>query len=122
MDAKEYTFNLQIDNNHFSSILEESSNLLKYIQPNELAKLKDFIFDILGNKDGSPEINNLKISNFIFDNVKNKGSFRLKFDIDRRFCCSDMESCSNDYIDFNFKFENGAFNAKGSYFDWTLSN
>ena len=113
METKEY---------RFESFAGNPSSLLDHISKEELDKLSWFIFDVLGDKDGSPEVGNIQVSSFKYDTEKNKGTFRMQFDIDRKFCCSDMGSCSNDYLDFNFNIENNLLVATGSYFDWTLNN
>ncbi|SEG66568.1 hypothetical protein [Sphingobacterium lactis] len=122
MEAKEFEFNIPISQEQIGSLEIEPQTLLDFIPAAQTDKLKDFVFDALGNKDGSPEVGNLKVAKFKFDKAKNKGSFRLKFDIDRRYCCSDTESCSSDYVDFVFTTAGKNMLAKGNYFDWTLNN
>lgn len=122
MEAKEYTFETDINSEQLETISEDPSELLNYISKEELDKLSWFIFDVLGDKDGSPEVGNIQVSNFRYQPDTHVGKFRMQFDIDRKFCCSDMGSCSNDYLDFDFKLEDQRFIAKGSYFDWTLNN
>jgi len=122
METKKYSFELNINPQQLKDLSNEPSLLLSLIPKDELDKLKWFIFDVLADKDGSPEVGNIQVSKLTYLTEQNKGSFRLKFEIDRKFCCSDMESCSNDYIDFNFKMEENKLIAIGNYFDWTLNN
>ncbi len=122
METKEYRFETEINQQQLESISTDPSALLDIISKEELDKLSWFIFDVLGDKDGSPEVGNIQVSSFKYDAEKNKGTFRMQFDIDRKFCCSDLGSCSNDYLDFNFNIENNFLVASGNYFDWTLNN
>lgn len=85
-------------------------------------KLQQYVLDSLNNLDGGPSISHLEVTNLKSNIEDNVGSLRLKFQIDRRYCCSDIESCSNDYLDFNFKIEQDKLIAKSEYFDWNINN
>ena len=122
MEFKDYSFEIDLESQELNIIETHPNKLLESISEAELDRLNWFIFDVLGDKDGSPEIGNIEISNFKINPDHLSGSFRLKFQIDRKFCCSDMESCSNDYIDFQFIMKGSKLFATGKYFDWTLNN
>jgi len=86
-------------------------------------ELKEFLWDLLEDKDGSPSIGNLSIKQLSYnDNDNNKGKFRLAFDIDRRFCCSDTQACQQDYIDFSFELHENLLKTQATYFNWSLNN
>jgi hypothetical protein len=122
MEFKDYSFEIDLESQELNVIETHPNKLLESISQAELDRLNWFIFDVLGDKDGSPEIGNIEISNFKINPDHFSGAFRLKFQIDRKFCCSDMESCSNDYIDFQFIMNGSKLFATGKYFDWTLNN
>lgn len=96
--------------------------IITKLNKTRLTDLHEYILDNLGSLDGGPSISNLDVINFKYDSEKSKGSFRLKFQIDRQYCCSDMESCTNDYLDFDFKLQDKTLIAKTEYFDWSLTN
>ena len=122
MDSQEFKFELKVDENALKGYQDNPQDLGKLIDKEVIKDLQDFVFDNLKDKDGSPEVADIEIKHFKFQEKDKKGSFRLQFLIDRRFCCSDTDSCSADYIDFQFQFQNGILRAIGGYFDWTLSN
>jgi|SRR5690606_17015750 hypothetical protein len=103
--------------------LEKDAQLIrKNLSEDNLSKLTEYVLDNLSNLDGGPSINRLEVLNFKYDREEHTGSFRLKFQIDRRYCCSDTESCVNDYLDFDFKVHQDNLIAKTEYFDWSLNN
>lgn len=122
MDSKEFRFELKVDEHTLKGYKENPKDLAKLIDKEVIKELQDFVFDNLKDKDGSPEVAEIETKHFKYVEADRKGSFRLQFLIDRRFCCSDTDSCSADYIDFQFQVEDGMLQAKGGYFDWTLSN
>lgn len=97
-------------------------DILALFESKDKQKLVDFLTDNLQDKDGSPSIGKTAVSNYKFDQEKQEGSFRLNFDIERRFCCSDIAGCNQDYLDFNFTIEGSKINIKGTYFNWELNN
>src|SRR5690606_29194097 len=102
--------------------MENPEQFRDAIPTSDLDRLKGFLFDHLVDKDGGPEISNIRVDNFKFVNETNHGSFRLHFEINRRFCCADTCATGVDYIDFQFRLENNQLIAKATYFDWTLNN
>ena len=111
-----------VDTNMLDSWSNQPASFLPAISSLQLDQLADFIFDQLQDKDGSPEINNIRIGNFVWSKEKSSGHFRVHFEINRRFCCSDICASGNDYIDFQFRLEGVKMICRGSYFDWTLNN
>ena len=104
-------------------IFQHQSILLDYLDKDNLSTvIKHFIIDNIENKDGSPAINNFQIKDFEYKKEGNAGKFRLLFDIERIFCCSDIESSKPDYLDFNFHLENTDLIAHTEYFNWELNN
>lgn len=122
MDSQEFRFELKVDEHALKGYQENPQDLAKIIDKEVIKELQDFDFDNLKDKDGSPEVADIEIKHFKYQEADKKGSFRLQFLIDRRFCCSDTDSCSADYIDFQFQVKDGILRAKGGYFDWTLTN
>ncbi len=122
MESKAFKFHIPINSHQLQGLMEKPQDLLKLLPKNELENFRWFIFDELSDKDGSPTVNNLLITKFSYDQTKNKGGFRMSFDIDRKFCCSDTESCKSDYLDFTFQINDNELEASGSYFDWTMGN
>lgn len=117
MKLKLELFDIVIDD-----LLKNPSGLVDCLGELNFNKLQDYIVDNLSSLDGGPSINNLQVENFQYDVTNQLGSFRLCFNIDRRFCCSDIESCRNDYLDFDFKIINSTLIAFTEYFDWDLNN
>ncbi|MGO1520911.1 MAG: hypothetical protein ACTHZ1_06235 [Sphingobacterium sp.] len=118
-------FKLTLDSITVESIsnwMENPEQFIDVIPPFELDRLNGFLFDHLLDKDGGPTITNIRIDNFKFASQTNKGGFRLHFEINRRFCCSDTCATGVDYIDFQFLLENNQLIAEATYFDWTLNN
>lgn len=120
MSKNELTLNIDLQN--IDTIISEPQLLIKHLNDNNISKLQEYVLDNLNSLDGGPSISNFEIKNFKFNSVIRDGSFRLKFQIDRQYCCADTESCSDDYLDFNFQFDNSKMILKSEYFDWTLNN
>ncbi len=102
-----------------------SSLILEKLENSNLfSKIGSYIFDQIEDKDGLPEITNFDVSNVNYDSNSLKGRFRLSFQIERTFCCSDMESCKPDYLDVTFYFDQNRYSldCEASYFNWQLSN
>lgn len=118
----DFEFKISLKKNEYNDFKLDNINFLKRVPNNTIEDLKSYIFDKLDNKDGSPEITELKTANFKYDVDKGAGSFRLTFLVSRRFCCSDVSSSNQDYIDFTFQLENSYLTGRASYFDWTLNN
>ncbi|WP_159635949.1 hypothetical protein [Sphingobacterium composti Ten et al. 2007 non Yoo et al. 2007] len=97
-------------------------SIVAKLDETNLLFLQEYILDNLPSLDGGPSVSNLSLTNFRFDTSKLNGSFRLKFQIERQYCCSDIESCANDYLDFDFKLQEKTLIAKAEYFDWSLTN
>lgn len=106
----------------FNGVILNPNLLIDLIGEQELTKLKDFLFDNLKDKDGSPEFSDMQIHFFKYDEQTKEGSFRLKFKVNRVFCCSDFGNCADDYIDFKFDYIREQMNARASYFNWVLDN
>src|SRR5690606_39371823 len=96
--------------------------LLRLMSKEQMEALDGFIVDRLADRDGGPGISARNIDKLRFDDALRNGSFRLHFQIDRRYCCSDVMSCSDDYIDFTFDYDGDVIVAQGSYFQWELDN
>ena len=119
----DFEFNTPIKQEEYDNNFKIQNSIILDLIPDQIiTALKSFIFDRLENKDGSPEITDLKPTKVNFDNEKSLGSFRLTFLIDRRFCCSDVHNCHQDYIDVKFQFKNSHLIGRASYFDWTIDN
>lgn len=113
---------LHIKNIAVENLEKDQDSILQKIDKESTHNLQEYILNHLQTLDGGPTINNLQIENLAYDPINEKGKFRLKFQIDRRYCCSDIESCSNDYLDFEFEYQKGNIRARTEYFDWTITN
>lgn|SRR5690606_15197480 len=120
--TNDFEFNTLINQREFDNFKIQNSTILELIPDHILSGLKSYIFDRLEDKDGSPEITELNATNINFDDEKDRGSFRLTFLVVRRFCCSDVHNCHQDYIDVNFQLKNSQLIGSASYFDWTINN
>jgi len=118
----DFEFKISLRKNEYNEFQLQNMDFLKLAPDNTINDLKSYIFDKLENKDGSPEISELKTANFKYDIDKRAGSFRLSFLVSRRFCCSEVDSSNHDYIDVTFQLENSHILGRASYFDWTLNN
>lgn len=109
--------------NFYSVVLENNPEwIIQHISPEDQSRLQDYILDHLSSLDGGPSVNDYRIANFSWDRILQKGTFRLNFTIDRRFCCSDTESCATDYLDFDFSVQDAILTATSEYFEWALNN
>lgn len=104
----------------FDKCREQPTILLDILTEQQIAQIKAFVFDNLEDKDGASEVDNLGISFFKYNEGGRSGSFRLHFYINRRFCCSDVESSRQDYVDFHFSYINEILKASATYFNWNL--
>ncbi|MVZ64463.1 hypothetical protein GQF61_01250 [Sphingobacterium sp. DK4209] len=120
MDSKSFEFTFRIEKHDWDKLIIDASLLLKLVPADQWDSFRSYIFDQLQDKDGSPQADGFKITQFKYSPQDSKGSFRLSFDIDRHFCCSDSNSCSNDYVDMKFSYLNALFQADGCYFNWTI--
>ena len=117
------TTNLTIVNIDINKIITQPQIITQSLSNQQLNKLNQFLLDTIADKDGSPSIGDLSVSQLnLIETENNKGSFRLTFTIDRRFCCSGTEASQKDYIDFNFVVHNNILYADASYFNWSLNN
>jgi hypothetical protein len=99
-----------------------SQSILSQVTEENLIKIRAYILDNLAGLDGGPSISEFEVANLKFNSEMKRGSFRLKFQIDRQYCCSDTQACSNDYLDFDFSVEHYKLKAHTEYFDWSLTN
>lgn len=104
----------------FEQWLAQPDDFLKFCTGAELQQIKDFIFDQLEDKDGAPEADLQCVELLAIVADKQAGCFRLHFEINRRFCCSDVESSRRDYIDFQFTYAAGVLQASARYFNWNV--
>lgn len=113
--------NLEITAIELQDVLHNPDILISRLSQDQLHQLKNYIFDKLSDKDGGPTIQQFEIIGFDFEKLQGKGKFRLKFEIERQFCCSDIQSCQNDYIDFNFFYKEKTISMHATYFNWEVS-
>ena len=99
-----------------------SEEILAGISEEETKRIQDYVVDQLADRDGAPELIDMQISKFQYDDGSCTGTFRLHFKISRRFCCSDSTGCNDDYMDFRFAYLEGTVHAEGHYFQWNLNN
>ncbi len=118
----EIAIKLNVPDFLFQSILERPQLLFELLAIGSLDELKGFLFDQLKDKDGSPSFDDFQVHLFTYDPATGKGSFRLKFAINRLFCCSDTTGCSNDYLDFEFDYSLAFIKATARYFNWSIDN
>lgn len=113
---------LDIPNFLFPEILDRPQLFYELLTLQQQEELKAFLFDLLQDKDGSPEFDDFHVHLFKFDSSTLDGSFRLKFTINRRFCCADSTACQMDYLDFKFSYVKERLEAQANYFNWNLDN
>lgn len=116
------TLNITISQTDWNNIQHDYTLLLNKLTAEDHKQLQDLVFDNLSDKDGAPQINDLTISEYRVDENQKKGKFRLNFQIDRQFCCSDTQSCQTDYIDFNFSYISDVCTAIGHFIHWNIEN
>ncbi|PRD56236.1 hypothetical protein [Sphingobacterium gobiense] len=114
------TIELPIHKSLFYECWERPALLLDIFTAQQIVHIKAFVFDNLEDKDGAPEVDDLAVSIFKYSEHDKGGYFRLNFYINRRFCCSDIESSRQDYIDFHFSYINETLKASANYFNWNL--
>ena len=103
-------------------LVQNSQLIISQLTEDSLVKIREYILDNLASLDGGPSITNLSVTNLKYNSNTQKGSFRLKFQIDRQYCCSDVQACANDYLDFDFNMKDDKLFACAEYFDWSLTN
>jgi len=114
--------NIPISASELKEVEQNSASLLEKITVNDRNQVQEKIFDSLSDKDGAPQVGDLAITKFSFDDNQKKGKFRLTFHIDRQFCCSDTTSCQSDYIDFDFTYASTELKAVGHFISWDIDN
>lgn len=119
---KENDFHFSIENIVLDQVIANPNQLLQSLSEFDKLKLKDYLFDQLPDKDGAPTFENLKIQNLHYTSNAINGKFRLTFEINRTYCCSDIESSKSDYIDFDFEIHGKTIKAWTEYFVWELNN
>ncbi|MBE8720518.1 hypothetical protein [Sphingobacterium pedocola] len=101
----------------------DPQSLLVRLSQLQLTALKESLLEVVADKDGGPQIGDLHINHWHYDISKNTGRFRMHFAIERQFCCSDIESCVVDYVDFTFvKRPDDYLIATAMYFNWSVNN
>lgn len=113
---------IKIPNIDIQNLSKNEQLLAELLNSNHRQELQEYILDGLGNKDGGPQATLFKVKNFFYNQGERKGAFRLTFIVQRRYCCSDTESCQEDYLDFDFVIDNDILVAHTIYFDWSLNN
>lgn len=104
----------------FDKCREQPALLLDVLTEKQIAQINTFIFDNLNDKDGAPQVDDFNILSFTYNEEERRGSFRMHFYINRQFCCSDVESSRQDYVDFQFSYVNETLEATASYFNWDV--
>ncbi|KGE12418.1 hypothetical protein [Sphingobacterium deserti] len=99
-----------------------SEEILMHINNADKRRINDYVIDQLADRDGAPELIDLQIGKFQYDEGSQAGTFRLHFKISRRFCCADTTGCNDDYIDFRFVYGDAKLHADGHYFQWSPDN
>ncbi|EEI92956.1 hypothetical protein HMPREF0765_1470 [Sphingobacterium spiritivorum ATCC 33300] len=122
MSGQNLEIKITISNNELRSIQEDPQQLITHISSENWEALKSGIVDQLADRDGAPQLDQIRIQNFRWDENSRKGSFRMQFLINRHFCCSDTEACAMDYVDWNFVYNAGLLSADANYVNWTLDN
>lgn len=116
------TLNIPVTETVIQEIKQNFTLLLDNITAEDHKQFQEVVFDSLSDKDGAPQIGDLTISIFTFDDIQKKGRFRISFNIDRQFCCSDTTSCQSDYVDFDFTYASGNIVAIGNFMNWDIDN
>lgn len=116
------TLNIPITDTALQQIKQNFTLLLDQITAEDRKQLQEAVFDSLSDKDGAPQIGDLSVSSFTFNDIEKKGKFRISFNIDRQFCCSDTTSCQSDYVDFDFSYTYGNIVATGNFMNWDIDN
>ncbi|HLS38221.1 MAG TPA: hypothetical protein VK023_08105 [Sphingobacterium bovisgrunnientis] len=113
---------IEISPTNAEELAQNSQLIMSHLTEDSLQKIREYILDNLDSLDGGPSIMNLSVINLNYNSDTKKGSFRLKFQIDRQYCCSDLQACANDYLDFDFSTKDDKLVARAAYFDWSLTN
>ncbi|AIM36756.1 hypothetical protein KO02_08645 [Sphingobacterium sp. ML3W] len=114
--------NIAITDTEVKEVEQNFALLLDKITAEDRKKIQELVFDSLADKDGAPQIGDLTITNFTFNENQKKGQFRITFNIDRQFCCSDTSSCQSDYMDFDFTYASNTLAAVGHFMSWDMDN
>lgn len=125
--AKEYLnmssdLKIEISPINAEELAQNSQSIISQLTEASLQRIREYILDNLASLDGGPSITNLSVINLTYNSDTQKGTFRLKFQIYRQYCCSDLQACTNDYLDFDFSAEDDKLVARAAYFDWSLTN
>src|SRR5690606_36570058 len=125
--AKEYLnmtsdLTIEISPTNAEELAQNSQLIMRHLTEDSLQKSREYILDNLDSLDGGPSITNLSVINLNYNSATKKGSFRLRFQTDRQYCCSDLQACANDYLDFDFSTKDDKLVARAEYFDWSLTN
>ncbi|GEM67583.1 hypothetical protein SMI01S_11890 [Sphingobacterium mizutaii NBRC 14946 = DSM 11724] len=59
----------------------------------------------LSSEGGSPDVDDLEIEGFSFDEESLTGEFILNYTVNRIFTCSDLNSHDRSYLEFEFVFD-----------------
>ncbi|MBE8712236.1 hypothetical protein [Sphingobacterium hungaricum] len=118
--SQTHTIKFQLDDALFHQLITDPNLLINH-DSFDTIQLSSFILNHIEDLDGAPELTDFRMDRWRFDSETKTGKFRLHFAINRRFCCSDQESCRTDYLDFSFSYANQNFEATANYFDWTVS-
>lgn len=118
----EITIDIPITAHMLTACLQQPSLLEKHLSEDNKQAINSFVFDQLADKDGAPSLAGFAVKSMSYDAVEKAGRFRLAFQINRRFCCADVEACANDYLDFSFDYVKETIEAKATYFQWNLDN
>src|SRR5690606_6435784 len=97
-------------------LAQKSQSIISQLTEASLQRIREYILDNLPSLDGGPSITNLSVINLTYNPDTQKGTFRLKFQIYRQYCCSDLQACTNDYLDFDFSAEDDKLVARAAYF------
>ncbi|MGJ1430093.1 hypothetical protein ACR79M_00475 [Sphingobacterium spiritivorum] len=122
MSGQNLQIQITINTIELRKIQEEPQQLIAHIPPENWEVIKAEIVDQLADRDGAPQLEQIHIQNFQWDENSHKGSFRMQFLINRHFCCSDTEACAMDYVDWKFTYHNSQLLAEANYVNWTLDN
>ncbi|MNL03638.1 hypothetical protein D3C87_1241790 [compost metagenome] len=114
--------NIKVSEKEWVEINHNSTLLINNITLDDRKQLQEVVFDNLSDKDGAPLIDDLTVAKFTIDEKKTNGKFRINFNINRQFCCSDTSSCQSDYIDFTFTYRPNFISALGDFVNWNIEN
>lgn len=116
-------FNFSLEHVNINDTIKHPELILeKWKSSNIMSAFKQYIIDKLPDREGAPSLENLQIKNFIYNSETKNGRFRLAFEINRMFCCSEFTSCNQDYIDFDYSIDNNKLVSQATYFVWSIDN